>query len=199
MLLLTRGAAVLTCVTLWTASLSLQAQGAAGTSPMPEGPGRALVSAQCVNCHALDVALSKRATMEEWSGIVNTMIERGAPITSADAASIATYLGQNYGPGAPAAVSPASASARASAGQAGAGQVSSLPDFPGRDVLTRKCMQCHQMSMWTALRQDRRAWDSVMYRMVGRGALWTEDEIGAMAGYLARARGPLDSARGKPQ
>jgi len=26
--------------------------------------------------------------------------------------------------------------------------------------------------------------------MVGRGALWTEDEISAMAGYLARVRGP---------
>ena len=190
MLQLTRRAAVLVCVTLGTGSLSLQAQGAAGTSPMPEGPGRSLVSTQCANCHALDVALSKRATLDEWSGIVKTMIERGAPITSADAAAIATYLGQNYGPGAPAAVPAASASTTASAGRAGGAQASALPDFPGRDVLTRKCMQCHQMSMWTALRQDRKAWESVMYRMVGRGALWTEDEIGAMAGYLARVRGP---------
>ena len=188
MLLLARGAAALACVTLWMGSLSLQAQGAAGTSPMPEGPGRSLVSTQCANCHALDVALSKRMTPGEWSAIVKTMIGLGAPITDADAAIIVAYLGQHYGPGAPAAASPASASAKASAGQAG--QASALPDFPGRDVLTRKCMQCHQMSMWTALRQDRKAWDSVMYRMVGRGALWTEDEISAMAGYLARVRGP---------
>ena len=188
MLLLTRGAAVLACVTLWTASLSLQAQGAARTSPMPEGPGRSLVSTQCVNCHALDVALSKRVTPGEWSAIVKTMIGLGARITDADAATIAAYLGQHYGPDATAPAPAASASATASAGQAG--QVSALPDLPGRDVLTRKCMQCHQMSMWTALRQDRRAWDSVMYRMVGRGALWTEDEIRAMAGYLARVRGP---------
>ena len=181
MLLLTRGAALLACVALWTASLPLHAQGAAGTPPMPEGPGRSLVSTQCVGCHALDVAVSKRGDVAEWSGIVKTMIERGAPITDADAAIIAAYLGQNYGPGAP-------ASARASAGQAG--QASALPDFPGRDVLTKKCTQCHQMSMWTALRQDRKAWDSVMYRMVGRGALWTEDDISAMAGYLARVRGP---------
>jgi len=187
MLLLTRGAAVLACVTLWTASQSLQAQGAAGTSPMPEGSGRSLVSTQCVNCHALDVALSKRGTPDEWSAIVNVMIERGAPITSADASAIAAYLGQNYGPGAGPAVPATSASAKASAGQAG--QVSALPDFPGRDVLTKKCMQCHQMSMWTALRQDRKAWESVMYRMVGRGALWTEDEIRSMTDYLARARG----------
>jgi len=185
---LTRGAAVLAGMALWAASLSLQAQGPAGTPPMPDGPGRALVTMQCANCHALDVALGKRGTTVEWSAIVKTMVERGAPITDADAATIAAYLGQNFGPGAPA---PAAA--------ARGGQASALPDLPGRDVLTRKCMQCHQMSMWTAVRQDRKAWESTIYRMVGRGALWTEDDIRAMADYLARIRGPLDSARGKPQ
>ena len=44
--------------------------------------------------------------------------------------------------------------------------------------------------MWTALRQDRRAWESVLYRMVGRGALWTPEEISAMADYLTQIRGP---------
>ena len=188
MLLITRGATVLACVILWTASLSVHAQGAAAPPTLPDGPGKALVSAQCSNCHALDVALSKRGTPAEWSGIIKMMIERGATVTDADAAVIAGYLGQNFGPNAPAAA-PASASAAASA----------LPDLPGRDVLTRRCMQCHQMSMWTALHQDRRAWESTIYRMVGRGALWTEDDIRAMADYLSRIRGPLDSAQGKPQ
>jgi hypothetical protein len=41
--------------------------------------------------------------------------------------------------------------------------------------------------MWQDHRQDRRGWESVLYRMVGRGALWTEDEIATMAGYLAAA------------
>lgn len=159
---------------LWAASLPLQAQGAPGAQPMPEGPGRSLVTTQCVGCHTLDVALGKGATMDEWSATVKAMIDRGARITSQDAAAIASYLGQHFGPGAPAPSGPASA----------------LPDGPGRDVLTRKCFQCHQMSMWTALRQDRKAWESVIYRMIGRGALWTEDEIRAMADYLARARGP---------
>ena len=179
MLHLTRGAAVLASMMLWTGSLALQAQGAASTPALPEGPGRLLVSMQCVNCHALDVALSKRGTRDEWSGIVKTMIERGAPITDADAATIAAYLGQNFGPGAPAPAPPAAG-----------GQASALPDLPGRNVLTARCMQCHQMSMWTALHQDRKAWESTVYRMVGRGALWTEDDIRAMADYLARVRGP---------
>jgi len=44
--------------------------------------------------------------------------------------------------------------------------------------------------MWTSLRGDRRAWEGVLYRMVGRGALWTEAEINAMAAFLAQTRGP---------
>ena len=60
-----------------------------------------------------------------------------------------------------------------------------FPDGPGKDVLVSKCFQCHAPTMWQDNRQDRRGWESVLYRMVGRGALWTEDEIKTMAGYLA--------------
>src|SRR5258705_2092433 len=148
----TRGAAVLAGMALWAASLSLQAQGPAGTPSMPDGPGRSLVTMQCANCHALDVALSKRGTTVEWSAIVKTMVERGAPITDADAASIAAYLGQNFGPGAPA---PAAA--------ARGGQASALPDLPGRDVLTRRCKQWHQMSMLTPVRHGSQDSDSEIY------------------------------------
>ena len=63
------------------------------------------------------------------------------------------------------------------------------PNTAGRDLIQRKCAQCHQATMWTALRQDRRAWESTLYRMVGRGALWTPEEINAMADYLAQIRG----------
>jgi mono/diheme cytochrome c family protein len=64
-----------------------------------------------------------------------------------------------------------------------------FPDAPGKEVLLSKCFQCHGPSMWTAQRQDRRAWESTLYRMVGRGALWTEEEIKAMADYLGAAYG----------
>ena len=59
-----------------------------------------------------------------------------------------------------------------------------LSDAPGKDVLFSKCFQCHSAGMWTDQRQDRRAWESTLYRMVGRGALWTQDEIRQMADYL---------------
>jgi len=72
-----------------------------------------------------------------------------------------------------------------------------FPDAPGKEVLLSKCFQCHAPTMWQDNRQDRRGWESVLYRMVGRGALWTEDEIRTMAGYLAAAypRQPSDAGK----
>ena len=61
-----------------------------------------------------------------------------------------------------------------------------FPDGPGKEVLLEKCFQCHTPGMWMDQRQDRRAWESAIFRMVGRGALWTEDEIKAMADYLGK-------------
>lgn len=73
-----------------------------------------------------------------------------------------------------------------------------FPDGPGREVLAAKCFQCHGPAMWQDHRTDRRDWESALYRMVGRGALWTEDEIRTMAGYLSTAYGRPASATQKP-
>ena len=64
-----------------------------------------------------------------------------------------------------------------------------FPDAPGKDVLVSKCFQCHSPNMWLDQRQDRRAWESTLYRMVGRGALWTQEEISQMANYLGNVYG----------
>jgi len=64
-----------------------------------------------------------------------------------------------------------------------------FPDAPGKDVLVNKCFQCHSPNMWMDHRQDRRGWESTLYRMVGRGALWTQDDIKQMADYLGNVYG----------
>jgi mono/diheme cytochrome c family protein len=43
------------------------------------------------------------------------------------------------------------------------------PQPPGRAVVLSKCFQCHTDAMFRDQRQDRRAWESTIYRMVGRG------------------------------
>ena len=84
---------------------------------------------------------------------------------------------------------------RVDARAAGQAAQTTPPEAAGKEILQRKCFQCHQASMWSSLRQDRRAWESVLYRMVGRGALWTEDEIRAMADFLGQTRGPAPAPK----
>jgi len=64
-----------------------------------------------------------------------------------------------------------------------------FPDAPGKETLVAKCFQCHGPGMWMDHRQDRKGWEGTLYRMVGRGALWSEEEIKAMADYLGTVYG----------
>ena len=65
-----------------------------------------------------------------------------------------------------------------------------LGAHPGRAVVMSKCFQCHTDAMFRDQRQDRRGWEAAIYRMVGRGGLWTQEEITLMADYLGTDFGP---------
>jgi mono/diheme cytochrome c family protein len=60
----------------------------------------------------------------------------------------------------------------------------------GLEIVKATCFQCHTDAMWRDQRQDARAWEANLYRMVGRGALWTTEEIKLMADYLGTDFGP---------
>jgi hypothetical protein len=64
------------------------------------------------------------------------------------------------------------------------------PQHPGHILVLNKCFQCHTDAMYRDLRQDRRAWEATVYRMIGRGALWTPEEVRLMADYLGNEYGP---------
>ena len=44
--------------------------------------------------------------------------------------------------------------------------------------------------MWRDARQDARWWEAALYRMVGRGGIWSTEEIKLMADYLGTDFGP---------
>ncbi len=148
---------------------------------MPEGEGKQLVANICAGCHSLETVLTQRRNREDWNSTVASMISRGAQIFTDESATIVNYLAANYGPGAPSGAQAASGSQSASP---------SSSDSPGAGLFRDKCFQCHGETMWRDLKQDRRAWEGTLYRMVGRGALWTEEEINTMADYLVQINGP---------
>jgi mono/diheme cytochrome c family protein len=60
----------------------------------------------------------------------------------------------------------------------------------GRDVVISKCFRCHTDAMFRDQRQERRGWEATIYRMIGRGGLFTREEIKLMADYLTTDFGP---------
>ncbi|HKO71067.1 MAG TPA: hypothetical protein VJV58_09070 [Bradyrhizobium sp.] len=72
----------------------------------------------------------------------------------------------------------------------GAAQAQDAAANPGRNLVMSKCFQCHSDSMFRDQRQDRRGWEAAIYRMIGRGALYTTEEIKLMADYLGADFGP---------
>jgi cytochrome c5 len=137
---------------------------------MPEGEGKAMVTSVCTTCHSLGTVLSYRGNHDEWEQKVNDMIARGAQIFPDEMEIIVGYLAANFRSG--------QMASTASSGSA------------GQRLFQDKCFQCHGDTMWRDLKQDRRSWEGTLYRMVGRGALWTEEEIGQMADYLVSTHGP---------
>jgi mono/diheme cytochrome c family protein len=68
---------------------------------------------------------------------------------------------------------------------------------PGRSVVMSKCFQCHTDAMFRDHRADRRGWEAAIYRMVGRGGLWTAEEIKLMADYLVADFGPKPTTQSR--
>jgi predicted HD phosphohydrolase len=62
-----------------------------------DGPGADLVRAKCTLCHDLGHITRIRQTQEEWRDTIETMMTRGAPLTSAEASIIIEYLTKYYG------------------------------------------------------------------------------------------------------
>jgi len=139
---------------------------------MPEGEGKQLVANICAGCHSLETVLTQRRNREDWNSTVASMISRGAQIFTDEWATIVNYLAEHYGD------------------HAASGSSGSSFDSTAAGLFRDKCFQCHGEGMWKDLRQDRRSWEGTLYRMVGRGALWTEEEIRTMVDYLAQTHGP---------
>ncbi|MBI1394954.1 MAG: cytochrome c [Betaproteobacteria bacterium] len=67
---------------------------------LKDGPGRALVEANCVMCHSLDYVPMNSPILDRqgWERTVNKMIRvMGAPIPSGDVPAIVDYLATQYG------------------------------------------------------------------------------------------------------
>lgn len=59
--------------------------------------GQALLQGRCTKCHSLDPITSQTHTQDEWTQIVNNMVQRGAVLSSTEETTLINYLTATYG------------------------------------------------------------------------------------------------------
>ncbi|WP_287417296.1 c-type cytochrome [Oceanithermus sp.] len=111
--------------------IALLLAGLAMAEELPKGPGVDLVYAKCQICHDLTYPLQNAGLSEaDWEGIVDDMIDYGAPINEEERAVIIKYLATYLGPNPP------------PAEEAAAAETTATVD--GKAAYAANCAGCHQ-------------------------------------------------------
>ena len=70
-----------------------------------------------------------------------------------------------------------------------------LPSGPGRDVLVRSCLNCHDLNVVLARGRTRSEWADVTGLMIDRGAVISEQDLKILLDYLADVAPPPTAAQ----
>jgi cytochrome c5 len=172
-----RRAVPLLAVGLVAASgLMVQGRGGAAmasqdNSGFPEGTSKKLVMDNCGGCHDLDTVKSAKHDEAGWKETLSHMVTYGATMTDAQIPTVAAYLAKAFP------VKPPDAKKED-------------PDAMGERILNTACTTCHDLGPITRRADDKAAWESVVYGMVGNGADVKDAEIPVLVDYLVKHYGP---------
>src|SRR5438270_13701183 len=64
---------------------------------LPAGPAKEKMKKLCVGCHEVDLVVARRHSREEWDGVMEDMIARGAKGTEEEMTQVAEYLNKYLG------------------------------------------------------------------------------------------------------
>jgi competence protein ComEA len=70
-----------------------------------------------------------------------------------------------------------------------------LPDGPGKELIARTCLECHDSASFRKKRLDRDAWTGTVGQMIDQGAQATSQEQAAILDYLVHNFGPDSKVR----
>jgi competence protein ComEA len=79
------------------------------------------------------------------------------------------------------------ATAPAAAAKSDAGM---LPDGPGKELIQKKCLTCHNARIASSKRADEDGWAEILSQMIGRGAIISDDDADTIVEYMATHFGP---------
>jgi hypothetical protein len=67
------------------------------TGPLPDEPGRAILMANCTQCHAVEMVQGTKKSEAEWLQTIDRMVMNGAKIVATDKPVLAKYAAAHFG------------------------------------------------------------------------------------------------------
>ena len=168
-------------VALFTTAAAL----AAGqNAQLPDGDGKAIVSAACTTCHGVDLITAKSVSRADWAGTVDRMKTYGVTLDATQTTTVIDYLAKSFGPKGAAPTAPA----------APASQDSAAADAAGKALIDEKCAGCHGLDLITGKTANRVDWTATLDRMKSYGASLDDKQTTTMLDYLLKHYGPKEQA-----
>jgi len=158
----------------------------------PDGDSKKLVLDNCGGCHDLDQVKTAKHNEAAWKETLSHMVTYGANITDAQVPTVAAYLAkafpvQGTAPATPPAATPPAATPPGA-------KPAEDPDVAGERILNTACTTCHDLGPVVRRADDRAAWESIVYGMVGNGADVKDADIPVLVNYLFKTYGPPKDA-----
>jgi len=64
---------------------------------LPDAPGKAVLERVCSMCHPISMVVEQKRSVDQWTQILNQMLDRGAQATDEEQQQIFAYLVRYYG------------------------------------------------------------------------------------------------------
>jgi mono/diheme cytochrome c family protein len=152
------------------------------TPALPEGPGRPLVAAACLQCHGPQPFAQLRMNQAGWRAEVENMALRGAQIGPDQIGQVSQYLATAYGPGVPDPAQPK--------------LPITLATGQGALLVQASCAICHGLQRVTAAQRPGHQWSTIVHRMVQLGAPLNPTQTSEVIAYLQTAYAAGDKPAG---
>jgi cytochrome c5 len=137
--------------------------------------GRKLLGQKCAKCHSLQKIFAASLTMEEWTKTVNRMAQKDIPhIRPHDIKQIIHYLVRR--------------------GEGGPSKTVEKEEVPGKELVQKKCVLCHDLKRVDGAKKDRVSWQRTLKRMIenaeeiGMVEYLTKEEEGGILEFLSGPR-----------
>ena len=125
----------------------------------PTDKGEQIQNAACLGCHDLRPIQTAAYDRENWSLVVESMIQKGAEVKDADKPVLVDYLVKSHGP---------------------------LPTGRGQSILLNTCTICHDLGRVRAHTVSSEEWEETLNAMLNEGAMLSDQEFPVLLNYLAK-------------